>query len=175
MKPMEWISASDRLPGHEEMVLAIVTGQFGGIRLETAYEFATYSPVDGWTLDTWPEVEEPAFTVSHWMELPEPPGTPKPNGDYPLTMDELLEMDGEPVWQVDPGRYTGWALVRVWSKRKRVVYLTQNNGLTTLAEFLLREAVCGIYRSPRALRWLQSPVEDGNEKGGSNATDILSG
>lgn len=49
----------------------------------------------------------------------------------PLTLDELREMDGEPVW-IERGWHpqAGWALVRVWSKwskAKNAIYLIYRN------------------------------------------------
>ena len=58
----------------------------------------------------------------------------------PLTLDELREMDGEPVW-IEWGGHpqAGWALVRVWSKVNNVVYLTYHNGNTDLLGFVLND------------------------------------
>ena len=50
----------------------------------------------------------------------------------PLTIEELQEMDGEPVWidrELHP--QAGWALVRVWSKwskTKNAIFLIYRNG-----------------------------------------------
>lgn len=64
--------------------------------------------------------------------------TPPPND--PLTLEELRQMDGEPVWLIWAGHpQTGWALVRVWSKPENVIYLTYNNGVTDIAEFVLND------------------------------------
>lgn len=58
----------------------------------------------------------------------------------PLTLDELREMSGEPVW-IEWGGHpqAGWALVRVWSKASNVVYLTYHNGNTDLLGFVLND------------------------------------
>ena len=58
----------------------------------------------------------------------------------PLTLKELREMDGEPVW-IEWGGHpqAGWALVRVWSKASNVVYLTYHNGNTDLLGFVLND------------------------------------
>ena len=50
----------------------------------------------------------------------------------PLTLEELREMDGEPVW-IERGLHpqVGWALVRVWSKwskAKNAIHLIYRNG-----------------------------------------------
>ena len=67
------------------------------------------------------------------MALKEPPNDP-------LTLEELREMDGEPVW-IEWGGHpqAGWALVRVWSKANNVIYLTYHNGNTDLLNFVLKD------------------------------------
>ena len=47
----------------------------------------------------------------------------------PLTLEELREMDGEPVWVERPGYGKNWALVNVWAKSTNIIYLTCNNGM----------------------------------------------
>ena len=58
----------------------------------------------------------------------------------PLTIDQLREMDGEPVW-IEWGGHpqAGWALVRVWSKANNAIYLTYHNGNTDLLGFVLND------------------------------------
>ena len=46
----------------------------------------------------------------------------------PLTLEELRDMDGEPVWVERPGYGKGWALVEVWAKSTNIIYLLQSNG-----------------------------------------------
>ena len=50
-------------------------------------------------------------------------------GNDPLTLEELREMDGEPVWVDRPGYGKNWALVNVWAKSTNIIYLTCNNGM----------------------------------------------
>lgn len=52
---------------------------------------------------------------------------PPPND--PLTLEQLLEMGGEPVWVERPGYGKNWALVNVWAKSTNIIYLTCNNGM----------------------------------------------
>lgn len=63
--------------------------------------------------------------------------TPQPNA--PLTLDELREMDGEPVWVVELNGYPPhWGLVYWCRKSKRnIVYVTINNGASICAEAFL--------------------------------------
>lgn len=66
-------------------------------------------------------------------------GTGEPPND-PLTLEELREMDGEPVWVERPGYGKRWALVQVWAKSTNVIYFTYDNGLTSLVQV---ELDCG--------------------------------
>ena len=71
-----WISASDRLPDHEEFVLAIVSGKpKSNITLRGSYEIASYLKEDGWLVETFPEWKSP--TVTYWRELPLGPERPR--------------------------------------------------------------------------------------------------
>lgn len=64
----------------------------------------------------------------------------------PLTLDELREMDGEPVWVSWAGHSSeGWALVRVWSKVNSTIYMTYHNGATDLLGYILNNGA-KIYR-----------------------------
>lgn len=58
----------------------------------------------------------------------------------PLTLEQLREMDGEPVW-IEWGGHpqAGWALVRVWSKANDVIYLTYHNGNMELLGYVLAD------------------------------------
>lgn len=68
----EWVAASERLPDHEEFVLAIVNGKpESNITLQNSYEIASYSKEDGWCIETFPFWERP--TVIYWRELPPQP------------------------------------------------------------------------------------------------------
>ena len=57
----------------------------------------------------------------------------------PLTLEELREMDGEPVWVVELNGYPPhWGLVYWCRKSKRnIVYVTTNNGASICAEAFL--------------------------------------
>ncbi len=59
----------------------------------------------------------------------------------PLTLEELREMDGEPVYVERPDgykHYNGWALVDVFWKAKNVIYLVSPHGPSDTCETLLK-------------------------------------
>ncbi len=68
----EWVAASERLPDHEEFVLAIVSGKpKPNITLRGSYEIALYSKEDGWCIETFPFWKN--ADVTYWRELPPAP------------------------------------------------------------------------------------------------------
>lgn len=69
----QWVPVGERLPeDSDSAVLAIVNGKpQENITLVGAYQFATYSPAEGWIIDEYPEWE--TAIVTHWMPMPEPP------------------------------------------------------------------------------------------------------
>lgn len=58
----------------------------------------------------------------------------------PLTLEELREMDGEPVW-IERGLHSqaGWVLVHVWSKAKNAICLIYRNGNTEVPGCVLAD------------------------------------
>lgn len=96
--PNEWVSVEERLPDELTMVLIYS----GGI-----YDVA------GWIEDEdgkicWTHNAKPQF----WRPIPglEPPGkdnnVPTKEQNEPLTLDELLKMDGEPVYVVPVNKFS---------------------------------------------------------------------
>lgn len=72
-----WIDAKYELPQTDDMVLVIASGKpQGNIELVGAYQLASWSPDEGWILDSYPEWEDAKIT--YWMPLPEPPQEDKP-------------------------------------------------------------------------------------------------
>lgn len=65
----------------------------------------------------------------------------------PLTLEEILQMDGQPVYVAWDGRRKDWALVHGFWKAKGAAYLTYSNGDSDLIEFLLKDGA-KIYRHP---------------------------
>ena len=67
----QWISAADRLPPDDELVLVVLSGKYKNITFTNAIELASYSQGDGWRFLWPPDWELPQ--VSHWMALPSLP------------------------------------------------------------------------------------------------------
>lgn len=66
----------------------------------------------------------------------------------PLTLEDLREMDGRPVWVERPGYGAHWAMVQVWAKSTNIIYLIYNNGAVLHPQV---EIACGakFYRRPQ--------------------------
>lgn len=93
----EWISVKERLPESQADVLVV------------AFWHERWQTMMGWHSDMgkkWrvitPHGEREPGGVTHWMPLPAPPGegnnVPNEPPNEPLTLEELREMDDEPVW-----------------------------------------------------------------------------
>ena len=110
--PNEWVSVEERLPDEElkrfkelflwENAVEVL------VMIQGAYT-ATTLYWDGKKFND----EMSSFEVTHWMPLPAPPGkdnnVPTKAQNEPLTIEQLREMNGEPVWlDVADGV---WALV----------------------------------------------------------------
>lgn len=71
----EWISVKDKLPDNKEYdwVLAQVVEDNGFMHIPTVMEYRQSK--DDWFEETygWISEHNGAFTVTHWMPLPEPP------------------------------------------------------------------------------------------------------
>lgn len=96
--PNEWVSVEERLPEEKQRVI---------VRCERVGTSVGWILWGNWMADIGPD----AGKVTHWMPLPAPPG--KGNNvptNEPLTIEELREMDGEPVWVEEVEH---WALIDV--------------------------------------------------------------
>lgn len=104
--PNEWVSVYDRLPEPGERVLATDCGFVGEFYINKRGKWQRYNVNCSELLM--------ALDILYWMPLPAPPGkdnnapTKKPN--EPLTLEQLREMDGEPVWVEDVKH---WALIDI--------------------------------------------------------------
>ena len=106
--PNEWVSVDEKLPEPGERVLATDCGFVGEFYINERGQWQRYN-VNCHVLLM-------ALDILYWMPLPAPPG--KGNNvptNEPLTIEELREMNGEPVWIVDVGPHKwyghGWAIV----------------------------------------------------------------
>lgn len=105
-QPNDWISVEDRLPEPGERVLATDCGFVGEFYINKRGKWQRYNVNCSELLM--------ALDILYWMPLPAPPGkdnnapTKKPN--EPLTLEQLREMDGEPVW-VEEVKH--WALIDI--------------------------------------------------------------
>ena len=140
----EWVSVEERLPDELTMVLIYS----GGI-----YDVA------GWIEDEdgkicWTHNAKPQF----WRPIPglEPPGkdnnVPTKEQNEPLTLDELLKMDGEPVYVVFRPDISGeksqsWALVNVDEKFGEVYLVDSIPGASCYYDEIWANLE-GIYRRP---------------------------
>lgn len=73
---------------------------------------------------------------------------PDAQPNEPLTLEELLEMDGEPVWvECGPGYECRWALVQCFAKSTKILFLNLPNGIILHPEVEIENGT-KIYRRP---------------------------
>lgn len=131
--PNEWVSVEERLPdkpGHY-LVCTSVNYWHGGCMDKNGvssnkgttdgYVGTTLSVLDCFydTTGNWNRVCNKH--VTHWMNIPAPPGAVAKNetteSNEPLTPEELRKMPGEPVWTVgvsytNDGKWAMWDIVK---------------------------------------------------------------
>ena len=66
----------------------------------------------------------------------------------PLTLEELKELNGEPVWREQPGYDGRWVLVDCFWSREGVIYLRNIGGSSELAKLAFDEGVKVYRRRP---------------------------
>ena len=104
--PNEWISVEDRLPeGHMQVLMWSARWKIAEAGSYYNKHFWVYTEIgDGYIADN----------ITHWMPLPAPPDkdnhVPAKAPNEALTLDQLREMDGEPVWVEDVKH---WALIDI--------------------------------------------------------------
>lgn len=113
--PNEWVSVEERLPIKSGEYLAYTTDEnIGLIEFDEdcgEFGFSKEYYQDGAYLDSeWTKAD----WITHWMPLSEPPGkdnnVPTKAPNEPLSLEQLREMDGEPVWIEDVKH---WALIDI--------------------------------------------------------------
>lgn len=106
-QPNDWISVEDRLPEPGERVLATDCGFVGEFYINKRGKWQRYNVNCSELLM--------ALDILYWMPLPAPPdkdnNVPAKTPNEPLTLEQLRQMDGQPVW-VDDEKI--WALLQVW-------------------------------------------------------------
>lgn len=97
---MKWNDAKKKKPENGKFVLSIVNGRFKQISFKNAPVIAEYYDDEGWIIEGYEEAV--GLRVDFWMEIP-------PLEEKPLTLEELMQRDGKPVYIVEEGRQ-GWEL-----------------------------------------------------------------
>ena len=146
--PNEWVSVYDRLPEPGERVLATDCGFVGEFYINKRGKWQRYNVNCSELLM--------ALDILYWMPLPAPPGkdnnVPTKSQNEPLTLDELLTMDGEPVYVVfrpdgSGERSQSWALVNVDEKYGEVYLVDSIPGASCYYDEIWADLE-GIYRRP---------------------------
>ncbi len=129
--PNEWVSVYDRLPEPGERVLATDCGFVGEFYINKRGKWQRYNVNCSELLM--------ALDILYWMPLPAPPDkdnhVPAKAPNEPLTLEQLREMDGEPVWFDTIKR---WGIVKV--NREGIFVVTKSGEY----EF----GRCKVYRRP---------------------------
>lgn len=139
-----WIPSSEKLPGEDQQVLAVVSGRYRNIQLVDSMEMASWSAEEGWILDSYPNWEDPE--VRCWMPLPEYPAVdaeekPLSRGDLIRRMDDV-ELAGVLMKAFDGG---------VYCTNKAICEDRYENGIA------IPESECALC----VVEWLQEVPEDG--------------
>lgn len=71
-----------------------------------------------------------------------------PADGEPLTLEQLKELNGEPVWREQPGYDGRWVLVDCFWSREGVIYLRNISGSSELAKLAFDEGVKVYRRRP---------------------------
>ena len=113
----EWVSVDERLPTDERPVLVFVGYADTMTGFITTSSYFCFDANPHWQWDGLVRDEQRTL---FWMPLPAPPGkdnnVPTKEQNEPLTIEQLREMDGEPVWVDFTGsvikREPGWFILK---------------------------------------------------------------
>ena len=101
IQQMRWIPVEERLPEEKQRVI---------VRCERVGTSVGWILWGNWMTDIGPH----AGDVTHWMPLPAPPDkdnhVPAKAPNEPLTLEQLREMNGQPVWVKEINH---WALIDI--------------------------------------------------------------
>lgn len=140
--PNEWVSVYDRLPEPGERVLATDCGFVGEFYINKRGKWQRYNVNCSELLM--------ALDILYWMPLPAPPdkdnNVPAKTPNEPLTLEQLRQMDGQPVWVEDVEH---WALIDIekggqWDGMPFATW--QENGVRFCYNVINRKLLC--YRRP---------------------------
>lgn len=106
-------------------------------------------PVSKWSMD-WDERDD-GLSYYDAIQLAVSALRNQLEPNDPLTLDELREMDGEPVWVEYPGRWSGWHLVKLSLGVFITVYLWTSKGYATFAEAAFADGAIVYRRKPEVL------------------------
>ena len=110
--PNEWVSVEDRLPTDERPVLVFVGYADTMTGFITTSSYFCFDANPHWQWDGLVRDEQRTL---FWMPLPAPPGkdnnVPTKAPNEPLTWEELMKMEGQPVYIVEIGVRGYWAFV----------------------------------------------------------------
>lgn len=149
--PNEWISVEDEIPsddddGLEFFCMTNATGKCGGV-LPLEWEVAT---VRGKTVRRWKwRSRISPWAITHWMKRPAPPGennnVPTKAPNEPLTLEQLREMVGQPVFlvtgevSIHEQLVASWEILIDWEysrfdfTRRRKMFHEKDYGITWIA------------------------------------------
>ena len=150
-QPNEWISVEDEIPsddddGLEFFCMTNATGKGGGV-LPLEWEVAT---IRGKTVRRWKwRSRISPWAVTHWMKRPAPPGennnVPTKAPNEPLTLEQLREMVGQPVFlvtgevSIHEQLVASWEILIDWEysrfdfTRRRKMFHEKDYGITWIA------------------------------------------
>ena len=111
--PNEWVSVEEKLPDEELKRFKELFPEENEVEVLVMIQEAYTATTLYWDGERFYD-EARSYKVTHWMPLPAPPGkdnnVPTKAQNEPLTIEQLREMDGEPVW-VEEVKH--WALIDI--------------------------------------------------------------
>lgn len=132
---MGWISVADRLPETDgkntsDYNVLVYIPKRGGCRQHGIYVGSFWglkTESSEWMVWSWGYYEHPVIT--HWMPLPAPPdkgnNVPIKAPNEPLTLDEIREMDGEPIYVTTKNYGDGWCILNWHGVNKSYTYFSR--------------------------------------------------
>lgn len=128
----EWVSVEERLPELPEKDWCskmVISCDKNGHVAPMIWERAQVrgKMIERWKYH-WDRIYDGAG-ITHWMPLPAPPGegnnVPNEAPNDPLTLEQLREMDGQPVWD---SSLRCWGIVKSESEKDGDVFLQTKSG-----------------------------------------------